>query len=118
MILELNGKLIGKGKMNKGLKIINCGCGGSAKINLLAEPENPYVVMCKKCGITTLGYETEAEAITAWNNAMLSNKEKPLCVEYVHDINNYIFGSCPVCGVPVAHLDKYCSECGQRLEWE
>ena len=31
---------------------------------------------------------------------------------------SYVYGSCPHCGAPVIKPDKYCSECGQGLEWE
>lgn len=30
----------------------------------------------------------------------------------------YECGSCGACGTPVINPDKYCSECGARLEWE
>ena len=28
------------------------------------------------------------------------------------------YGTCSACGAPVVESDKYCSQCGARLEWE
>ena len=27
-------------------------------------------------------------------------------------------GNCPVCGLRMARSDKYCSQCGQEMDWE
>lgn len=34
----------------------------------------------------------------------------------VHD-KIYEYGSCGTCGAPVIKPDKYCSECGAKLNW-
>ncbi len=40
--------------------------------------------------------------------------------EYVHDRmgDMYHYGDCGNCGQTVSHNQKYCHECGARLEWD
>ena len=40
--------------------------------------------------------------------------------EYVNDRmgDMYYYGNCGNCGETVSHNQKYCHECGARLEWE
>ena len=53
------------------LKPVRCGCGGEAEVNKVNyEGFEDYEVHCANCFIGTDGYNTEAEAITAWNLAM------------------------------------------------
>lgn len=54
-------------------KPVRCGCGGEAIVDyLIGEPSegNSYCVYCKVCEMHTSYYDTEAEAIMAWNKAM------------------------------------------------
>lgn len=61
--------------MSNDLKPVRCGCGGEANVYSWNEEDDGvqsihYHTICMKCGIETNAYETEAEAITAWNRAM------------------------------------------------
>ena len=61
--------------MSEELKPIRCGCGGEANVYSWKEEDDGiqsihYHAICMKCGIETNAYDTEAEAITAWNTAM------------------------------------------------
>lgn len=53
--------------MTDELKPVRCGCGGEAKHGYHA---GFNCVWCEDCGISTRDYDTEAEAIQAWNRAM------------------------------------------------
>ena len=55
--------------MNEELKPVRCGCGGEAKVQGLNGGER-WFVFCRNCRTDSDIYETEAEAITAWNRAM------------------------------------------------
>jgi len=56
--------------MTDELKPVRCGCGGEAQVFFPFTNNSVYMIECKKCGICTSAYETEAEAIEAWNRAM------------------------------------------------
>ena len=56
--------------MSDELKPVRCGCGGEAQMFFPFTNNSVYMIECKKCGICTSAYETEAEAIEAWNKAM------------------------------------------------
>lgn len=59
--------------MTDELKPVRCGCGGEAKVvkHEYFECSPTYGVTCYKCGTATnQGFDTEAEAIQAWNRAM------------------------------------------------
>ena len=45
---------------------------------------------------------------------------KPLNQRYVNyeDLKNILIGKCECCKWNVSHYDKYCSNCGQRLDWD
>lgn len=67
-----------------GLKPVNCGCGGEAVANDYIdryENKTEYFVHCVKCGICSADYNTESEAVTAWNRAMSGSAEKSSVVE-------------------------------------
>ena len=113
--------------MTDELKPVNCGCGGEAKIDkhtyYRALPT--YGVRCHRCGQETRQfYMTEAEAITAWNTAMGAKdiNVPTKSVENIYSVGDhdkiYVYGFCPECGSAVIKPDKYCSECGCRLEWD
>ena len=55
-------------------KPCKCGCGGEAQVFFPFTKNSVYMIECKKCGICTSAYETETEAIEAWNTAMSGNK--------------------------------------------
>ena len=106
--------------MSEELKSVKCGCGGEAEIDIV--PIDRRRVRCQKCGIRTLSFATEADAITAWNRAMGNQfREVTKKVENQYTVGDhgkvYEYGSCGACGAPVIKSDKYCSECGARLDW-
>ena len=107
--------------MTEELKPVRCGCGGEATVRTYGEPETPYCIQCVRCGITTLGYETEAEAIEAWNKAMGERTTKVEILE-MKNTHNKVW-KCSNCGQYMHRANwsrevKYCSHCGARLEWE
>ena len=74
--------------MNDELKPVLCGCSGEAQVVRYSVKDwdlNKWVpafyVKCKKCGIRTIDYPTEAEAIEAWNTAMGAYREFEWCNE-------------------------------------
>jgi len=61
--------------MTDKLKPVRCGCGGEAKVSTWTGSNATVIndcnaVYCENCGIQTKKYNTEAEAIEAWNRAM------------------------------------------------
>ena len=99
-------------------KPVNCGCGGKAIVNRNAP--NWTVIYCEKCGIRLNNFDTEAEAITAWNIAMgakdinISDKATVIIEPFTTDMNHV--GYC-MCGYLVNAEWKYCPSCGAKLEW-
>ena len=108
-------------------------CGGEvyvAKIEpRLYRPScnHPCSVVCYNCDLY-FGYDedyggefdTEAEAIEAWNRRFVTDTNVGSKVAKVinqEQISRYKFGSCGACGAPVVKPDKYCSECGEKLDW-
>lgn len=60
--------------MNDKLRLVHCGCGGEASIiDYQGDGYTSYYCYCIKCNIGTDLYETEEEAIEAWNKAMENN---------------------------------------------
>ena len=53
--------------MSEELKPVRCGCGGEA---MLYVDLKYFSIICKKCGIATRDFLSEAEAVEAWNRAM------------------------------------------------
>lgn len=59
--------------MNGELKPVHCGCGGEAivlKSGQFSQFRESYYVSCTHCTAGVGPYDTEAEAVTAWNRAM------------------------------------------------
>lgn len=118
--------------MSDELKPVRCGCGGEAKIDWTVI--NGYYmagVVCSKCGTKTVSFyerhdkdKAITEAITAWNTAMGAKdiNVPAKSVENIYSVGDhdkiYVYGFCPECGSAVIKPDKYCSECGCRLEWD
>ena len=95
---------------------VNCGCGGEAKVYDCDKYDSfsmLYWVSCEKCDITTDSYDSEEEAIDAWNKAMGERTAK------VHFISTKMGFSirCGQCNRPVCAEESYCPYCGARLEW-
>lgn len=116
--------------MSEELKLVNCGCGGEAKVDIKLIPSAPIErkrIYCSKCYISTDWMKSEDEAIEVWNRAMgeQTAKVKNIQVEWSDDeyVNDrmgamYYYGNCGNCDKTVSHNQKYCHECGSRLEWE
>ena len=121
--------------MTDELKPVCCGCGGIAKLMFRSQM---FGVQCSECFIENGGYDTEAEAVTAWNTAMGTNvrtlmkvfaydatcavcdkKERTAKVETVEKPNVFKCSECgqyfhsTAWGSPV----MYCSRCGAKLDW-
>ena len=120
-----------------------CGCGGEAKVikHEYFECSPTYGVTCYKCGTATYhGFDTETEAIQAWNTAMNGSAEEKLKafwdgmsaemkeertakVEYIAEVyrgeivDHYLSGMCGICGEYAYDHAKYCSDCGAKLDW-
>lgn len=95
-------------------------CGGEANVKMWCDPDTPYLVMCESCKASVKDYATEAEAIEAWNHRVATDTNVGSKVAKVlnqEQISRYKFGSCGTCGAPVVKPDKYCSECGAKLDW-
>jgi hypothetical protein len=80
--------------MTEELKPVRCGCGGEGKFNECDQYDTfsmLYWVSCEKCGITTETYDTEAEAITAWNKAIgeRTAKVEKVDMEFLEIVTEY-----------------------------
>jgi hypothetical protein len=60
--------------MTDEMKPVRCGCGGEPVVGHIEKtsylPKDRWYIGCPKCDICTGIYDTEAEAIEAWNRAM------------------------------------------------
>ena len=70
--------------MTDELTPVRCGCGREAVI--MPSLSGRFAVGCKKCDICTGLYNTEAEAIIAWNRAM-GAKDINVPNKFAKDIN-------------------------------
>lgn len=101
-----------------------CPFCGSANVHSYSYKEavyRQYAVKCKKCGARIMAQSTEL-AIEKWNRRVVTDtnvgsKEQTANVINQDYIGNYVFGTCSFCGAPVIQNDKYCSECGEKLDW-
>ena len=116
------------------LQPVKCGCGGEEHVVKYSVKDwdlNKWVpafyVQCKKCGIKTIDYPTGAEAVQAWNLAMgdfsktiIQKIDSVTPVKCEYGDEKVIFASgyiCPNCYTHVIKKDKYCHECGMKLDW-
>ena len=118
--------------MAEKLKPVRCGCGGEA---VVCNPEPLYAtdiyrVECTNCFIVTPFYSTESAAIDVWNRAMgvhttACTTERTAKVEdkyrdylpYSRFMESELKGDCGFCGETVWLGEKYCHECGTKLDW-
>ena len=107
--------------MTDELKPVRCGCGGEAIVDQ-TDGYDEYQVYCPKCFMSSGTFNTEAEAITAWNLAMsgvvvAKNATTERTAKVVEGQKDSWY--CTGCG---KWCDKgediYCAHCGCRLEWE
>ena len=105
--------------MSNELKPVRCGCGGEVVVGHIEKtsylPKDRWYIGCPKCDICTGLYDTEAEAIEAWNTAM---GERTAKVEKVTRVSSVIrTGRCGNCGYDVIDSYKHCPNCGAKLDW-
>ena len=115
--------------MTDELKPVRCGCGGEARIGKIYG--DAWTVECTKCAIQSGCYDTEVEAIEAWNRAMgatdmnVGDKERTAkVIEHdasITDTDGYKYQRseylCGACRKKVLGGDEYCSHCGCRLDF-
>ena len=95
--------------MTDELKPVRCGCGGEARIGKIYG--DAWTVECTECAIQSGCYDTEAEAVTAWNRAMGERTKG----EWSEIDGCHLCGECGFAVTP--HCDVYCAECGAKLDW-
>ena len=98
-------------------------CGGEAKIKCgeIVNRYNTavyrhYHVECMSCGVDTRNFDTDDEAIEAWNrrtDRTAKVQELPRRSETSLDWE----GKCSNCGAYTIHDMNYCFECGAKLDW-
>ena len=79
--------------MNR-LKCPFCGAGTWVRMTTVS-PRSGWEVSCTKCGAMMTSYETDAEAITAWNRRALPTREEVAMLLYERRTG----GSWPFSGV-------------------
>ena len=104
--------------MTDNLKPVRCGCGGEASCYFTHYWGKCFTVQCSECGIETKPYDTEAEAVTAWNRAMGERTAKAKDLDRRSETSMCWEGICTKCGAYTMHEMNYCFHCGARLEWE
>ena len=121
--------------MTDKLTPVRCGCGGEAEVHIMGHEliNAQYYINCEKCDTRTWFFDTEAEAVTAWNKAMGVSKmenttertvkveRKKLTEDVVIGAGTFRKGTSVIsrcsCGRWVRVGDKYCAECGAKLDW-
>ena len=113
--------------MTEELKPVPCGCGGEALANDYLDRDDckvKHFVHCVKCGICSADYDTEAEAITAWNRAMGERKKGKWEVQpSTGDDRPFIWWKCSVCGQVIfseterdrREFHAFCGRCGADM---
>ena len=110
--------------MTDELKPVPCGCGGETRFITIGKPAYSFRVMCKKCHCVTGFYDTEAEAITAWNRAMGERKKGKWKVQpSTGDDRPFIWWKCSVCGHVIfseterdrREFHAFCGRCGAEM---
>ena len=77
--------------MTDELKPVNCGCGGEAEVvkHTFHGASPSYGVECTNCHTESWQfYNTEAEAVTAWNRAM-GTEYRTLLKVLIHDAEEH-----------------------------
>ena len=116
--------------MTDEMKPVRCGCGGEAEVikHTFHGASPSYGVECTNCHAESWQfYNTEADAVIAWNRAMgatdtnVGDKERTAKVEELEKRSETMIsweGKCSNCGAYTNHEMNYCFECGCRLECE
>lgn len=75
-------------------------------------PEPPdHHIECRNCCADMGGYETEAEAIEAWN----TRAERTCSITTLHDYDGTIVATYCECGQIIEAEDNYCPNCGAKV---
>ena len=120
------------------LQPVKCGCGGEARIGKIYG--DAWTVECTECGIQSGCYDTEVQAVTAWNKAIgvkdinVPNKGfwKPVYASEATGFDPSLAGCdpvfnhvCSICGQePLAddlgeeYLSYFCPHCGADMRHE
>ena len=96
-------------------EIARCGCGGEAQTG--KSYSGFYSVECINCGMQSGYYDTEADAITAWNKAMGERTAKVESLVLASYPSQMVW-KCGECGKFLLAKVNYCPICGARLTWE
>lgn len=102
--------------MTDELKPCHCGCGGKA-MPYVSPITTRWLLQCESCKIETAFYDTEAEAIEAWNTAM--GRKTGKWIEVDDDVVN---GRCSVCGYESylyennIYGEHFCPNCGAEMK--
>lgn len=102
--------------MSEELKTVRCGCGGEASCYFTHYWGKCFSVQCSECGIETKPYDTEDEAIMAWNKAMGAGKSE-IAITKGYWMTTYDGLHCSVCNYKceTTALPEVCPHCGTRL---
>lgn len=113
-------------------KLLPCPfCGGKAEICEVGDKSDFYF-RCSRCCLSNLVlYDTEKEAIEAWNKRVYPkdvkeaiNKQVPMKPEVVKDALDQTRFFCGKCGGQVDDVasieltGKFCCLCGQKIDWK
>ena len=104
--------------MSEELKPVRCECGGKSQVFFPFTNNSVYMIECKKCGICTSAYETEAEAIQAWNTAMGAKDIDVPTKERTAKVIDEVGLSCGNCDQWLKLGWSWCPKCGAKLEWK
>lgn len=115
---------------NNALKPVRCGCGGEASCYFTHYWGKCFTVQCSECGIETKPYDTEAEAIEAWNRAMSSAEPERKKGKWIPHPHGREWDVCSVCGTGCKRREfemyfgqemfteygyQYCPHCGAEM---
>ena len=93
-------------------------CGGKARLNEYKDCEIWYEVWCDGCAVRTEQYENEDEAVKVWNHRVeRTAKVVPMVKEILGGTETITITSCELCKRDVTMWDRFCPNCGAKLEW-
>ena len=101
---------------------VKCRCGGEPEVHIMGHEmcDAQYYVCCENYDTRTWLFDSEEEAIEAWNKAMgvkgikVPNKEIVIVEPFTTDMTH--IGYCK-CGYLVNEEWNYCPKCGREIQW-